>query len=379
MKAAIITYYYGSNNYGGNLQSYALVKFIQNNCHINVKQLSYKKPRKHPYSLRDRLSKIYHRYFKDVSDMKGIERRNRLIAKFNLSIPHTNIIYSPKTIAKSVKDYDVFIAGSDQIWNPKWSDSVYKLDFVPSTKYKMAYAVSLGVSNLDMDNKEILRKSLSSYNAVSVREQEAVELLTPLSHHKVEWLLDPTLLLSVDEWDEICSPRKYDDKYVFTYFLGNSSVQRELARKFADRFGLKIVTIPYVCGYCNDCDKEFGDIKDFDASPADFISLIKNAQYVFTDSFHASVFSILYRKQFFIFHRAEDVGMGTRIRSLMDLFNMQDRFCDTSEKITLEYIESLKPIDYNLSFSKYEKKLIESKNFIIEHIKEARESIQMNK
>lgn len=372
MKVAILTLYYNSNNYGGNLQSYALVKFIHDYCNVEVEQLSYNQPRRKRYGLRDRLSRIYHRYFKDISDMCGLERRKKTITAFNQSIPHSKKIYTPESMTEALKNYDVFIVGSDQVWNPKWTDNVYLLDFVPKTKYKMAYAVSLGVSNLDEATKEYYHNCLITYNAISVREYDLIELLSPLSSKKIEWLLDPTLLLTRCDWDKICAPRKYKEQYIFTYFLGNSNAQRQLVRDFANRKGIKIINLPHACGYFNDNDKYFGDTKELSASPADFISLIKNATYIFTDSFHASVFSIIYHKNYFVFQRAEALAMGSRIYSLTEMFNMSDRFCDSSEKYTVEYFESLNPIDYNTSFPNYENMLIKSKNFIMQHLLEAK-------
>ena len=185
------------------------------------------------------------------------------------------------------------------------------------------------------------------------------------------------MLLSLEKWDNICSEQKIGEKYIFCYFLGALSVQNSEITQFAHKRGLKVVTMPYLCGTCHD-DSNFGDYKIYDAAPQDFISLIKHAEYVFTDSFHATVFSHIYKKNFFVFNRAGLKSMNDRIYSLTSLFNTQERFCDTKEKETLEYIENLPPIDYSNPFLKLEEMKEKSIEFLKINLKKADENIHGN-
>jgi exopolysaccharide biosynthesis predicted pyruvyltransferase EpsI len=128
-------------------------------------------------------------------------------------------------------------------------------------------------------------------------------------------------------------------------------VERNLAKQYANKYNFKIATIPYLNGYTKN-DEDFGDYKIFDAGVEDFLSLIKNAEYVFTDSFHAAVFSGVFEKQYIVFQRNGAEYMASRIYTLCELYETQERFCDTKEKATLEYIERLENINYKRPLNK---------------------------
>lgn len=295
--------------------------------------------------------------------------RNDAMLEFNQNIiPHCEEVYSSDNIRDCGEEYDAFITGSDQVWNPVWYNSAYYLDFVPSNKIKMSYAASLGKTSISDEQIEIFKNNLADYTAVGVRELDAVSFLQPYSPVPVAWNLDPTLLLDADEWDEICGERVINEKYVFCYFLGADKNQRNVAKKFAKKNKLKLVTIPFVAGVFEGCDVNFGDYKLYDASPEKFISLIKYAEYIFTDSFHATVFSSIYRKQYFVFQRAGEKGMGTRIYSLMKLFESEERFLDTYEKATLSYIESLSALTYNHELELFNEMKRNSFNYLRENL-----------
>ena len=187
-------------------------------------------------------------------------------------------------------------------------------------------------------------------------------------------MLDPTLLLSREEWDEVCSDRKIDRDYVFCYFLGENKKERKIAKEFAKKHNLKLVTIPHAAGGINLVDRKFGDEKIYDASPQDFISLIKNAKYVFTDSFHAVVFSNIYQKQYFVFNRNKSGQMSSRITDITELFNQTERFCAGKDKENLTYVESLVDIDYSLPNDKFEELKKKSLEFLDRNLKDIKES-----
>ena len=279
-------------------------------------------------------------------------------------IAHSGNVFDSKNIIECITQYDAFITGSDQVWNFTWYNPEFFLDFVPSDKIKLSYAASIACDHLTNSQKEIFRNSLKDYKAVSVREKSAVNLISDLSPVPVENVLDPTLLLDRSDWDEICSDRVIADDYVFCYFLGENKQSRKLAERFAKQNNLKLVTIPHAGGWIKLADRNFGDVKLFDATPNDFISLIKHARYVFTDSFHAVVFSYIYQKQYFVFNRNKTGEMSSRIQDITELFGAPSRFCYDASRENFQYLNSLSDIDYTQANPIFEKLKQESIEFL---------------
>lgn len=387
----VVSLFYNSTNYGGVLQSYALVEVL-NFLDVNAYQICYQRI---SIASKRRFLKLFNplklcRFIKNkirkFKNRKTIEKVSAIAAKrfkpfalfVNANIPKTDKAYNQNTIKETLNDTDIFVTGSDQVWNVNYYDEIYRLDFVPQTKYKFSYAAGVSSGELTKKQKNIFQKALYTYDAISVREREAVNVLQPLTDKKIEWVLDPTLLLSREKWDNVCANRKIDEAYIFCYFLGSLSIDNGKIIEFAHKRGLKVVMMPYLTGTSCD-DSDFGDYKIYDAAPQDFISLIKYAEYVFTDSFHATVFSHIYKKNFFVFNRAGLKSMNDRIYSLTSLFDTQDRFCDTKEKISLKYIEGLLPINYDRLFPKFEEMKEKSINFLKDNLKKAEEKINGNK
>ena len=388
MRIAIITQYFNSKNYGGNLQSYALEYYInllvkendkcEQICYIQCGNIEKKK-----LNGRKRLIAVSTCYFRKIYKLYlyvfwrlGVKKKKRYesIVRFNKGIKHSKEIYTKDNIVQANNQYDVFITGSDQVWNPIWYDENYWLNFVSAEKTKLSYAAGISAKELTERQKQLFSKSLKTYDAISVREESSVDLIQPLTKTKVEWVLDPTLLLSSEDWNQICPPRRVPDKYVFCYFLGGIARYRKIVKQFAKAKKLKIVTLPYLGGAL--VGENFGDYRLFDVSPADFISLIKNAEYVFTDSFHAAVFSHIYQRDFFVFSRKGYSGMGDRIYSLTSLFDTQERFCDTQDKVNIDYIMQMKPIDYQRRFDKFEEQKEKSLKFLRENLGKAKQKLK---
>lgn len=369
-KIAITTIYNENRNYGGVLQAYALHKKLAdmgyNTEHLKfngnapiykkltpkqrISSILSKKPSQILSRLLDKFSLTIYKYFKK-SDLKLVDEfvkgRNKAFEHFqNDLIPHNDKVYDEDTISETLSLYDIFITGSDQVWNPIGYNSIYRLDFVPNQVPKFSYAASVSNTFLTQEQQETFKKSLKGYIGVSVRENETVNLLKPLSPVKPINSLDPTLLLTVTEWDEVCAEKLVNESYVFCYFLNTGGNLRRVAKKYAKKHGLKVVTIPYLMSKYNYWDKKCSDIFIAEASPEKFISLIKNAQAVFTDSFHASVFSCIYEKLFFAFRREGYPGMNIRLKTLTELFGVEKHFCDQDKKEKLSYINSNNTIDY---------------------------------
>jgi hypothetical protein len=131
------------------------------------------------------------------------------------------------------------------------------------------------------------------------------------------------------------------DDNIYCYFLGDGVRERNLALEFAKKYHLKVVTIPYLNNHYRKCDIDYGDIRLSKISPNAFLSLIKYANYIFTDSFHGTVFSGIFNRHFVTFGRNDFVGMDERIESLLEMFNAEKCFCNSEERITLTYIEDI--------------------------------------
>lgn len=400
-KIAIVTHYYKSQNYGGNFQSFALCYLLDKLGHI-AEQLSYlywddivqnqknrdlsgketlrnlflnkqyQKLLKYPiyyfpikikHAINRLLLKRYKKYLNDV-----FREKEKSFFTFNQKIiPHSQEVYSSQNIKESITKYDVFITGSDQVWNTTWYTPVFFLDFVPSNKVKFSYAASISKDILNDNEREIFRKSLADFKAVSVREKQAVDLIRELSPVPPQLVLDPTLLLNEEDWNKICAPRITNYDYILCYFLGGNKKERRVAKQIAKKKHLKIVSVPLTSTILYS-DLKFGDIILPTASPEEFISLIKYATYVFTDSFHAVVFSYIYKRQYFVFNRDSKGSMNSRILNIIELFNSQDRFCNGKDKENLKYISSLKDIDYNLPNKKFEEMKEKSIRFLKDNL-----------
>lgn len=395
VSVAITTHYFCSNNIGGNLQAYATCKVVEA-CGYMAEQLSFPLETSHLVAGDLKSHKNYARDLKITVKVfiynvlityrrliayKISKKRNKAVMDFNKNvIKHSVQIYTPSDIFQAIEKYQIFITGSDLVWNPNMYSPIFTLEFVPNYIPKFSYAPSMGVTSLTEQEQEVYRNFLQGYQAVSVRESNAVSVLEKLSPVPVEWVLDPTLLLSKEEWNEICTERMVAEPYLFCYFLGANPISRHLAKEYAKKHGLKLVTIPYLLGAYRGCDYKFGDSQLSAVSPADFISLIRYADCVFTDSFHACVFSFLYQREFYTFRRYqwEKPGLGTRISSFLELIESASRYCDAEEKETMNYIEAQMVIDYSTPFPAYERMKKASWEYLERNLKLAEERIRQN-
>ena len=397
MKIGITTHYYKSNNYGGNLQAYALCRWLKQNGH-QAEQICFSielqpidtfcikksfKDKLHDIIINFKVfvynilhgKNIYKPKYKKI--YSNINSRIETVCKFNMNyIPHSKKVYSKKNIVESLDCYDCFITGSDLVWAPTFTSVILLLAFVNKNIPKFSYAASLGTEFLSQKEKNKFKNYLQSFQSISVREQSGATLLKDISPVPVEVVLDPTLLLKKEDWDEICSHRLINHKYIFCYFLGDNPKSRQLAKSYAAMHNLKLITIPYLSNKYRECDKNFGDEQLFSVSPADFISLIKYADCVFTDSFHACVFSYIYNRNVFAFLRNENDKIGIRVKNFLDLVNISSHYCDTPEKENIYYINNLKSANELYDSSKLEQLKNKSIEFLNKSLKKAEEKIK---
>lgn len=344
-KIGLVPLEYNSFNYGGTLQNYALQQtLLKHSSNIYVFNFDDFKDTKlfpsskssiqktNKFKIKKKVQGIFNYLFKNdikAKKLKFIEFRD---------IHFADMIKPDKSnIHEISKEFNGFYCGSDQIWNPYWANESHFLSFVPEDIPKFSYAASIGVGELNNKQASVYKPLVNEFDLISVREKSAKSILNPLlnKNKEIEVVLDPTLLLSAVEWDSILSKNKIKNKYIFTYFLGEDEELRDYAKSLSKLLNLKIINIPYLYGEFRKSDYLFGDLKATDAGPQDFINLIKHAEIILTDSFHACVFSIIYHKNFYVFDRkVYGKSMSTRISGLLEMLEISGHIIDTDHSLS---------------------------------------------
>lgn len=339
-KVCIATWW-GGQNFGTNLQAYGLKKKLELlGYETNIKgqirnNMNYFI---HPFYLVDRiLTKIkYLKMNKKTFASNNIDEcTQKKVQKFkneNFCILNS---YNRKSWKKIEKDYIAFIVGSDQVWNPYYFDSSMMLSFIKNSNLKkISYASSLGVKHISFFTKLVYKHYLSSFEAISVREKMGAKLLNGLVKQDVNVVLDPTLLLTRKVWDEFADSSEIETEwpvnsnFILCYFVGNNANYETYVKKIIKNTGYNCLVIPlpgchYNCGI---------NLKG--VGPKEFIWLIKHAKIVCTDSFHCSVFSIIYHKEFYVLKRFKDNSIesqNSRIYELLESFELSQRLIENDE------------------------------------------------
>ena len=333
MRIGIITMI--SDNYGNRLQNYALqevLKYLGNSVETlnNPWEKEYK-----PFLgfICFYLKKIAFTITKRPQRFK----RKLGFVDFNRKYIHFSKFWlnKEKDKIKANKYYDLFICGSDQIWNSeaKEIDGKYFANFADPLK-RTSYAASFGLNKIMEERKDEFKQYLLGMNYISVREQSAVRIVEDLILQIPDYHIDPTLLLTSNEWNKLANMyTSSKKKYIFCYFLGKPTENLySRLQDYAENNGLDIASIWNIENGTHNY-----------VEPSEFLSLIKNAEFVLTDSFHGTAFSIIYHKPFFTFSRnGVRTSMDTRVVSLLDLLKLTDRF--EPQDINLNNI-------YNINFS----------------------------
>jgi hypothetical protein len=266
-------------------------------------------------------------------------------------------------------NYDAFVCGSDQIWNPNFFglDPAYYLQFAPINK-RVAYAPSLGVNHLTISQKIILKKFCSEIPYISVREAQGARLVQNIIDKPVLDVLDPTFLVDNTIWLDLANKFKkpHSKKYILSFFFQKDPLQYKYLNFLKNKLKLEIINIPHTID-------DFLRYRSFFVnSPIDFLGIIKNAEYVITQSFHVMAFSILFEKEFIIFNRElneNGSNMISRINDLLEKLGIKNRVL--IGKKDSNYFKIPEKIDYSIIRNNLLNHRLLSINFLIEAINKA--------
>ena len=357
-------------NYGASLQEYALLKYLNNlgyeteainynpdylSNHFNF--LSVSNPR---FDSNLMIKSIY-LLLKLPGRLLSLRRKYSFDKFSSKYINSTKINYtSNQELKNNIPDADIYICGSDQIWNSFFQngkDPAFYLDFVPEDKLKISYAASFAIETIEDDIKPFVYEKVKKLDFVSVRESSGVKILEDLGLDNIKHVLDPVFLLDQKSWDKIASKEKIENPYILVYDMDNNPYIKDFVLNMSKKNNWKIITISSGINYA---DKNLST-----KGPDTFLSLIKNASFIVSNSFHAVAFSLIYEKQFIVFNRSEQIN--TRMRDIVNMLNIKETI--------LAYNSSLDNYNYTIDYDNARPVLQEhikkSKQFLVDSIQKS--------
>lgn len=318
-KVGIVTLQSVTPNYGNTLQSYAVHR-IFSGMGYDSKTLKWKEYYNNPrYVIQKNAKRILSGNIQEVFlDLK----RSFNFKVFNAKKLPTEFI-DPYRISSD--EYDYYVVGSDQVWNPLWYNNtrkrMYLLEFAKDHQ-KICMSPSFGIDAIPEKWKDVLAHNLNTFPVISVREESGAAIIRELTGKTAEVLIDPTLIVECSDWVKIMKqPRILSggEKYIATYFLdGQSATVKEYIQEVAREKNLKIISL-----------FDYQQPKIYAFGPREFVYTIANAEIVMTDSYHASVFSFLFNRPFLVFDRKiEGKSMNSRLETFLSKFNLKKKYVD---------------------------------------------------
>lgn len=329
MKVGILTMYYNNVSHGGLLQAYSLYRKIKE-LGIEVEMISYDYNsskngvvKKSIVFIKRKIKKIPYR----LLCMKYHDHTDKKYKEYMKMIPHS-MYYSKKNIYNVAGRYDVYVVGSDQVWNDRFCDETFFLPFIKGAVI-IAYAASVGRDDVDEEFLTSINDKSSHFKFVSVREKNLQEMLSKAGNNKVEFVCDPVFLNSSAFWKNNATRNIIKRKYLLLYTLSSDKNLLYKAYRYAKGFELPVVTVPNVnCNMDKDLS-EYGDIQARSVGHSEFLGLILDAEHILTDSFHCLAFSILFNKDFYCFNRGDgSFSMNSRMTSLLEYCKIDNRIID---------------------------------------------------
>ena len=348
------------NNYGTSLQGFATVKIVEK-LGYDLRIIRYNKRRTVgelirilPGLIRSGAVKAFVARRKSAKFKKThpeyaalVDERTKVVNKFKQKFfePLCDYYTGWNSLCEGSKNYDIIFVGSDQVWGPlSLYAGFYNLMFVDKTVPQFSYASSFGKSFIMDHQKKGVASFLNKMDAIGVREIRGKEIVEELTDKEAKVVADPTLLLTREDWENaIADSRAYvDGPYILCYMLGPRTDNREAVTLLGKQLNMKVVVFRHMDWY-EPADENFGDLSVNDADCLDFVNLLKNATYVVTDSFHCSVFSIIFHKRFLTFYRlkpTDRLSSHSRIESLLKIFGLENKACvefsDLEQKINVD-------------------------------------------
>lgn len=314
-------------NVGASLQAYSLMKYLRDKGN-DVKIIDYKPDYlSHHYQLfyvdnpayrTNIVKKLIYSVAKFPTKLKQ-QKRKRIFDKFTSEyLDLTERYHSNEELKNANLDADLFIAGSDQIWNPIFEngkDPAFYLDFVKKG-VKASYAASFAVKELPEELKETIKGYLEGFDYILVREKSGLDILKELGIKNGVEVLDPVFLNDKDVWNSITPSEKIENEaYALVYDFEYSEAVKQTAINIAKEKGYKIVSM---------FKRDYADVQYLNAGPLEFLNLIKNAETIVSNSFHATAFSLIFNKDFYVIGREQDVN--SRMQDLLSNFCLQNRY-----------------------------------------------------
>lgn len=377
MKKVAILSVYDVYNYGSILQTYATQQIITS---LGFENVIIRNDHRSKLSQLKRLSNlpllqmkinflIRDFYVKHINKQLGLYFKSRHDAFDQFIAENLKIscdIGDKSGIAEYIKDWDFALVGSDQVWNPmNLGKNFYTMNFVPEGVKRITYAPSFGVSAIPKNQMEKTKQYLNNIDCISVRETSGQAIIKELIGKNVPVVADPTILMPFDKWEKLVDSHPYNSKpYILCYFLGKNPNHREFANRLSKKTEIEIISLPHSDEICK-ADFDFGDFTPQHVGPKEFVNLVAHASYVCTDSFHCTVFSNLFSRQFYSFGRyanAKNVAStNSRIPSLLSILGNHERFIDSTTPISDSL---LTPIDYELVQKNIEKLRLSSLDYL---------------
>ncbi|MCQ2123214.1 MAG: polysaccharide pyruvyl transferase family protein [Fibrobacter sp.] len=374
------------NNYGTSLQGLATIKVIES-LGYNLRIIRYRKKRTLWETLKilpgllrsgalssiisSRRSSNFKKRHPEYS--ANIDLRTSVVNEFKKKYfePLCDYYTGWRNLTEGSKNYDIIFVGSDQVWGPlSLYAGFYNLLFVDSSIPQFSYSSSFGKSFILSHQKKGVAAFLNKMDAIGVREIRGKEIVEELTNKKATVVADPTLLLSREEWKQLSSASKkhISGDYILCYMLGPRLDNREAVTSMAKQLGMKLVVFRHMDWY-EPADENFGDESVYDADCLDFINLLEHAAYVVTDSFHCSVFSIIFHKKFLTFYRipkTDKQSSHSRIDSLMSIAGLSSQVCSSFTNLANQ-------INNDIDWNTVDARILEYKDKSMEFLKNSLE------
>lgn len=348
-KIGILTFH-RAYNFGSALQAYALNHYL-NSCGFDAKTIDFVPSRQKSIYSTPKISFSLHSLALWL--MYKINKKNTLVRydKFNHFVKNnialtSNYFDEYSDLSSLNNEFDAFVVGSDQIWNPRCDDfnDAYLLPFVREEICKIAYSPSIGAAELPTKYNQLFSKNISRFNFISLREKKSCDFIKELTNKDAVMAPDPVFLLNQTEWKKIKNNSVQKFAYILCYFIGSVDGMRPFCRKLAKENKCKIIVInPNLHEYF------YFNKKKFNCGPEEFLNLIDNAKLICTDSFHAVAFSLIFNKDFYAFKKDNNGSPDERLINLLKYFSLENRIVNSDYFIPSKNIIRYETINKRIS------------------------------